>query len=72
MTFLEWADFVNGFTGDRPVGIRLGQWAYNLLDEGYPEVAEKIRGSDDDPFYNDEIVPRFLCRLLTDFVSMEK
>lgn len=72
MRFSQFADFVNGFTGERPENQRIGQWAFNLLSEAYPLVAEQIRGSDDDPFYRDELVPEFLVRILTDFVVMDE
>lgn len=70
MRFSEFADFVNGFTGERSKHQRLGQWAFNLLQEIHPEIAEKIRGTDSDPFYVDAKVPDFLRRLL-DFVTMD-
>ena len=71
MKFTEWADFVNGFTGDRPKELRLGQWAFGLLHESHPGIANMITGTDTDPFYRDELVPVFLCRLLSEFVEMD-
>jgi hypothetical protein len=68
MTFAQFADFVNGFTGPRPIDQRLGQWAFNLLDETYPIIAEAIRGTKFDPFYLDDRMTVFLRRLL-DFVD---
>lgn len=69
MRFSQFADFINGFTGERPANQRLGQWAFNLLWEAYPDIANQIRGTDSDPFYADSKVPDFLRRLL-DFVEM--
>lgn len=71
LRFSEWADFVNGFTGERPRELRLGQWAFNLLYESHPEIANMIADTDADPFYRDDLVPAFLCRLLTEFVTMD-
>lgn len=71
LRFSEWADFVNGFTGERPKAIRLGQWAFNLLHESHPGIANMISGTDSDPFYRDDLIPAFLCKLLTDFVEMD-
>lgn len=36
-------------------GWRLGQVAFNYLADMRPELAEKIRGSDIDPFYADHL-----------------
>lgn len=71
MKFSEWADFVNGFTGDRPKELRLGQWAFKLLYDSRPDVANIISGTDADPFYRDDRVPAFLCMLLREFVEMD-
>lgn len=71
MKFSEWADFVNGFTGDRPPGLRLGQWAFTLLYHSHTDVANIISGTDADPFYRDDRVPAFLCTLLREFVVMD-
>jgi len=60
----EYLDFINGFSGIRPEGIRLGQYAYNLLFEGYPEIANKITGTECDPFYNDKMLQKFLSKIL--------
>jgi hypothetical protein len=71
LRFSEWVDFVNGFTGERPKDLRLGQWAFNLLHELNSGIANVISGTDADPFYRDDVVPVFLCRLLTEFVTMD-
>lgn len=71
MMFSEWADLVNGFTGDRPPELRLGQWAFALLYKSHPEIADAISGTDADPFYRDDRIPEFLCELLGQFVVMD-
>lgn len=40
--------------------LRLGQYLFNLLCECNPDVANQIRGSILDPFYNDDVIPDFL------------
>lgn len=64
MRFSEWADFVNGFTSERPKGLRLGQWAFNLLHDSHPKIAYEINGTGIDPFYRDDHIPAFLSELL--------
>ena len=71
ISIFQFADYINCFSGERPKEQRLGQWAFNILYEMYPNIADKIRGTDCDPFYNDSKIPNFLKRLL-DFVDMEK
>jgi hypothetical protein len=71
MKFSEWVDFVNGFTGERPPELRLGQWAFKLLHESHLEIANAIAGDDSDPFYRDDVIPEFLCTLLREFVVMD-
>lgn len=71
MRFSEFADFVNAFTGERPEHQRLGQWAANLLFESHPDIADEIRTSGVDPFFRDDRIPAFLCKLLTDHVEMD-
>lgn len=39
---------------------RAGQTYYNVLTEARPELAEKVRGSSIDPFYQDERIADFL------------
>lgn len=59
----EFFDLVNGFSGDRPECLRLGQWSFILLYDAHPKIADAIRESNDDPFYVDARMPRFLARL---------
>jgi hypothetical protein len=39
---------------------RYGQTCFNVFDSLYPELADKIRGTERDPFHNDDRVPEFL------------
>ena len=64
MTLNQFLDYVNGFSGECPSNQRLGQWAFNLLYEAYPEIANNIRGGEADPFYDDDRIPLFLQAIL--------
>lgn len=55
---------------------RLGQAYFNALYEIYPEVAELVRGTLDDPFYTgkqigDQAMARFFDAIMPYFVSKE-
>lgn len=64
MTLTQFFDYVNAFSGERPPHQRLGQWAFNLLYEGYPDIANDIRGGEADPFHADSRMPLFLQAIL--------
>lgn len=40
---------------------RMGQAYFNVLDMVRPELADEIRGTDCDPFYNNELIVPFLA-----------
>lgn len=42
---------------------RLGQAAFNVTYERYPGLADRIRGSDVDPFHDDARLPQFWLRV---------
>jgi len=44
--------------------MRIGQLFYNKLFAGYPDEAEKIRGTEFDPFYIDENIDKCIDKLL--------
>lgn len=44
---------------ERPSHIRVGQHAFNMLFDVKPKLAEKIRGTDYDPFYFDTKLDKF-------------
>jgi hypothetical protein len=69
MTFSEFCDWVNGFSGERPEHIRLGQHAFNLLNEQFPAIANSYRGDDLDPFYDDNKIPAFMSDILQNYVA---
>jgi hypothetical protein len=43
-----------------PRGLRKGQTFFNVLFELEPELARRLTGKADDPFYNDGNLPGFL------------
>jgi hypothetical protein len=48
---------------DYPSCIRYGQHLFNSLNEIRPDIANIIRGTDDDPFYNDKKIGRFWLKV---------
>jgi len=42
---------------------RIGQGAFNVLNELDPDLADSIRGTDLDPFYNDDRVAKFYAHV---------
>lgn len=40
--------------------LRWGQCIFNAYYEVFPEITNQIRGTDDDCYYNDALVPKFL------------
>ena len=60
MTFAKYLKAIsNPFHGQQ----RKGQYAFNTLYSYRPDLANMIRGTSIDPFYNDEILPYFLKHL---------
>lgn len=47
--------------GPRPPFIRIGQALFNALCVSWPELAEKVRGSEVDPFYDDTRIDAFIA-----------
>jgi len=43
--------------------IRKGQQAFNDLYAKHPEIADQIRGTSIDPFYNDECLTAFYAKV---------
>jgi hypothetical protein len=44
-------------------GLHKGQTFFNVLFELEPELAQRLTGTADDPFYNDGNLPGFLLRV---------
>ena len=45
---------------------RKGQTVFNVMMEIYPDKANSLRGSDIDPFYNDDNIDKFIEKCLDD------
>jgi hypothetical protein len=41
-------------------GWRMGQTHWNVLVEFRPELAERLHGTELDPFYSDNVIPQYL------------
>jgi hypothetical protein len=61
-TLGEYLEAVAVATRDRH-GLRRGQTFFNVLSELEPELAGRVIGTADDPFYNDGKLPGFLLRV---------
>jgi len=59
MKFNNYMKLVNAFRYSYPEW-RVGQTFFNVLLECDPDLAERIRGTEDDPFYRNEKLPEFL------------
>lgn len=55
-TFVQTAETVKGRTPDW----RMGQTYFNVLSQVRPDLAELVRGTELDPFYQDDRVVGFL------------
>ncbi|HMT01742.1 MAG TPA: hypothetical protein PKD00_00290 [Burkholderiales bacterium] len=40
--------------------LRLGQCLFNIFFENYPDIINKIKNTDKDPFYNNNNIVKFL------------
>lgn len=57
---LTYAEYVVAIFGLRPREQRRGQWAFNVLSAQRPDLAEFVRASGLDPFYEDSRMNDFL------------
>lgn len=60
MTPEQYEALISEIYGPRPSFIRLGQHAFNTLYKHNPDLANKIRGTVSDPFYNDSRLSNFM------------
>lgn len=62
MTFEGWlvlaADYARKETGQR-----LGQAYFNSLSDYRPDITSQLCDTDYDPFFDDQILARFLCKV---------
>lgn len=61
MTFNEF--IIRLYGKEKPEWSRLGQWAFNTLHEVKPVLANEIRGTKFDPFYQDSRIGDFLVEV---------
>ena len=43
----------------KPEYLRKGQMLFNLLHQQYPKLADMVKGTENDPFYNDNLLSNF-------------
>jgi hypothetical protein len=59
MTFNELLAYIVTYAADNPTQ-RRGQATFNAVYEQCPEIADKARATDIDPFYDDRCIRDFL------------
>jgi len=74
ITKAEWTNFLDkakrNFESQERDGIRKGQAAFNTLAVLHPDIAESIRGTGFDPFYDDKRLHDFLEYVQMNFVRV--
>jgi len=55
---------------NKPKEWRVGQAYFNYAYELYPKETDKIRGTEDDCFYDDSKIPQFLNRLVKNILTL--
>ena len=55
---------------NKPEEWRLGQAYFNYAYELYPKDVDKIRGTEDDCFYDDAKIPQFLDKLNKNILTL--
>lgn len=58
-TLIDHAKFIRAMNKN----MRLGQAITKLLQLSYPATYKEIQGTDDDPFYSDEIIEKCLTKI---------
>lgn len=66
MTFEEYQRQVSEVDAAIPEW-RTGQTAFNVLYDIRPELADAVRATELDPFYQDELLPAFYARIEEDW-----
>ena len=62
-TFVQYQHAVEVELRQRP-GLRKGQAFFNVLLQLEPDVAHRLMGTAEDPFYDDGKLPEFLIRVV--------
>lgn len=68
MNLKEFSELLKSMSGYKDSRLRRGQFMFNTLYRRYPAIANRINGTEFDPFYVDERIPKFIA-YLTDFIS---
>jgi hypothetical protein len=69
MTLVQFAEFVNNIYTLRPLELREGQWAFICLYSLDAEFAGKITATENDPFYDDKKIKKFLQVVLENVIE---
>ena len=70
LTTKEFNDWLTGLAEYQKEhsSLRKGQNTFNYLHQEYPQIADKVRGTESDPFYNDNKLGAFYQWLMDEVV----
>lgn len=71
MNLKEFSELIKSMSGHKDPCLRRGQFMFNTLYRRYPAIANRIDGTEFDPFYVDDRIPKFIS-YLTEFISNYK
>lgn len=57
--FIAFKECAEWLSSERPAGVREGQFLFNHLHDFYPVMANALRGTMHDPFYDDSLIYNF-------------
>jgi len=69
--FIRYLDRVQEVYDEHYPVLRLGQTYYNVLWDFAPNLAKKITGTENDPFYSDEIILEFVKYVQDNFTTYD-
>jgi hypothetical protein len=70
VTFISYLKMVVDYHANHP-SLRSGQCYYNVFHALFPEIADRIAGTDIDPFYDNARIEKF-CALVMDVCEANK
>jgi len=62
--YMKFAEFLDGYFATVLDNQRSGQYLFNFLYHSRPEIADAIRDTECDPFYDDTRIPLAINRIL--------
>lgn len=71
MNLKEFSNLLKAMSGNKDSCLRRGQFMFNTLYKHYPAIANRLHGTEFDPFYVDDRIPDFIS-YLTEFISNYK